>query len=169
MKKLFILLIGICLLISLSSALSNVTPVNVGSTFIQWVWDGSATNVSIDGLIVCDADLSNNTFVLSGLFPNETHTIILHNGFIENESNTTTTLPKETTSADLVWDFFYKYIALITGAVLIIASAVTKNNTPAFIAGFMAFLGLIIVGNDLIGQVMYILLIICAWYVTFQE
>lgn len=85
------LLAFIALAITPASATITITPVNVTSSSIMWSWSPvTVQNLSIDGVFVCNINPASTNFILSGLGPNEPHTInIITAG--DSGSNTTTT------------------------------------------------------------------------------
>lgn len=95
--KLLLALIALAVLMVPVSADITVTPASVTSSSILWTWPAATlTNLSIDGMYVCGFNPTSNQFILSGLDPNEPHTITVITAG-DTGSNTTTTLPNENT------------------------------------------------------------------------
>jgi hypothetical protein len=114
MKQLLILLLVFAMLaIPAASATIDVNPVNIGSTNIKWSWDAAAgvTNISVDGYQVCYFDSNSHMFILSGLNPNETHTINVYSA-TDNGTNTTTTTG-ETSAGSAVAQFFKDWLIVL--------------------------------------------------------
>jgi len=93
-KKILFVLLAVGLFCLPASALITITPISVTSTDIQWSWAAglNVTSLSVDGYLVYQFDHTSNTFVLSQLNPNETHTILI-NTPTDTGTNTTKTLP----------------------------------------------------------------------------
>jgi hypothetical protein len=96
--KTLIPLLALCalvvLLINPVSAQINITPVDIGTTYISWTWnnDLNLTDMYIDGNLMCGYETTAFNYTLSNLNPLEMHTLEL---FDANTSgtNTTWTLP----------------------------------------------------------------------------
>jgi hypothetical protein len=106
-------LIALLLLIPAASATINITVASTGSTFIQWDWNTglTMTNVTVDGYNVCNFDQHGHTFILSGLNPNETHSISVYTAtdFGTNTAMTT----GETTAGAAVAQFFKDWLIVL--------------------------------------------------------
>lgn len=82
------------------SAVSATIPIavqNSSQNYITWSWPPGMdlTNESIDGLTVCGFDQYATSFTLSGLNPNEQHTIVIYNA---TDSGTNTAMTGSDTS-----------------------------------------------------------------------
>lgn len=97
-KKILFLMAVLLLLIAIpASATIEITPSSVTTSSIMWTWDPiTVQNLSIDGVFVCNFNPAGTDFVLSGLGPNEPHTITIITAG-DSGSNTTTTLPNTNT------------------------------------------------------------------------
>lgn len=120
MKKLFFL---ICLVLLFCiypiSASLTVNTVNIGTTYIEWNWSATITDISIDGLTVCKPDLTSKSFVLSDLLPNETHTIKIFS-LDDNGTATTKTLSEEPSKQTQIINIVLGYIFFIASIGLIL-------------------------------------------------
>lgn len=121
MKYLFI---GICILLLISPVIGaiNITVDSVSDNHITWSWNATITKLAIDGYTINDADLSSNTFTLSGLESGTNHTIKIYNGSESGVNRTTTT------------DNFNFYVALVLGILCVITSYLYSR--------FIGFIGL---------------------------
>jgi hypothetical protein len=157
-----IILSGICIV----DGAINVTAIQVNQSVIVWQWNTglNVTALSIDGYTINNADKTSNQFILSDLLPNEKHTIKIYTD-IESESNSATTL---SSSQSNIYDIIYQYMFLIIGIILIFVGIYTKRKEPYLIAGLAAFIGLGIIGENLVGKIIYIIFIIVCWYASFE-
>jgi hypothetical protein len=147
-NKLFLILAIIAgLLIVPAAATITITPTDVTTSSIMWSWSPTTVqNLSIDGIFVCNFNPTATDFVLSGLGPNEPHTITIITAG-DSGSNTTTTLGNTNTeqSTDLLtllttWWYLILILVLCVagmmrklGIFLIVASAVSLYALYVFI------------------------------------
>lgn len=119
MKKFFIILTLLLLLIPLASALIDVNATEIGDTYIKWEWSASGIqNISIDGYTVCNFDNSSSLFILTGLSSGETHSIKINSNSDSGINTTTTTKSSSNSLLDTL--LYYKF--LIVAWVLLIIS-----------------------------------------------
>ena len=92
-KKTIIVLFCLVLLVLPVSALLNISVNSQTKNSISWDWSNnySLTALSIDGYQVPLFDKNSSRFDLTGLNPNEKHSIKIYMG-VDNITNTTTTL-----------------------------------------------------------------------------
>jgi uncharacterized protein YxeA len=118
MKKIFLIIVSMLLLISCVSATITINVDSKDATFIKWSWSANTTEVSIDGYKVVLMDLNANKFILSELGPNTTHSIrvtsLTDTGYLE-----TTTLPVPPAPLDFALNIIAAYIFFI-GAIICI-------------------------------------------------
>jgi hypothetical protein len=91
--------IGILLLILLiqpAAATINVNATEIGTTYIQWTWDGglNVSDILIDGSVICGYETTNASIILAGLNPSELHSITVLTT-TDSGSNSTHTLSLE--------------------------------------------------------------------------
>lgn len=135
MKKLFLLLILMGMIFgSIAAAAIPVTVDSKGTTFIQWSWTTGdpLTNISIDGYEVCSFDHNAANFILSGLNPNETHSIAVYTAS-DSGSNTTTTLPAQETQQESFFGDMNNWIFLII--IIVIFYVASKTHWVFFWLG----------------------------------
>ena len=96
------ILVFLCLLLTIcpSLAIITVTPVDVGQTYIEWQWAPgmTATSILIDGISKCGYDMDANTYLITGLNPDELHTITVITD-TDTGTNTTNTTPSASGSS----------------------------------------------------------------------
>jgi hypothetical protein len=75
-KKLLLLL----LLVAPVSAVINVTPASVGSSYIVWEWNTGLdlSDMYVDGNLMCGYETTDNNYAITGLNPNEQHNITVY-------------------------------------------------------------------------------------------
>jgi hypothetical protein len=95
MKKLFFTLIVLITMAIPVSAAININVDQRSDSFIKWGWTPglNTTALSIDGYQVNQFDHNSNTFILSGLPANETHSIAIYTSDGDSGVNVTETLP----------------------------------------------------------------------------
>jgi hypothetical protein len=147
----------------------------VHNNTISWSWNNTMINrVSVDGLYVY-AFVANSTYYQT-TFADKlplSHNLVIYQWNndgtgtkIGENISTTTGEPKADTQ---LTDTLYKYIWLIIGVILIGIGVTIRRSEFCLIAGFIAFIGLGIVGDELIGKIIYALLLIVAFYTSFGE
>jgi len=134
--KILTLFILLFLILPVSAAIS-VSPISKGQTYIEWNWSGTVANISIDGLLVCNTDISGGRFVLSGLEPNETHSIKVQST-TDSGTNTTNTLPS---LADTTLQIFFSYIFFIAAIICILIGV--RIPFVAFIGAGLCIIGVV--------------------------
>lgn len=142
---------------------------DVSNNTISWYWNElTVTNVSIDGEYVYG-------FVPFGTQYQKTfddksptnHILIAYEGNLEIGYNTSQTVGEQTTS-DLI-PIVSKYIWLIIAVILLIAGKIIRRNELDLLAGLIGFVGLGVVGDELIGKIVYGLLIVVSFYMSFED
>lgn len=129
-------LLLILLFIYPSSAFT-VNVVDKGTNFIQWSWvQNPTTNVSIDGILVCNLDPNSQEFILSDLGENECHTIAV---YTDMETGTATTCTDVTSTTTIV-DFTASYLIFIVAIICILIG--TKIPILAWAGAGFAIMGL---------------------------
>lgn len=132
-KKLLFFILLICLICPLSLGITNLTVTEKGSSYIIWHWNGTATNVSVDGLKVIYADLLSNNFTLSDVNDNETHTFCAYSVNAFQCNSTSTYLPVKT-SSEKITDFALLYLWVFLTIGLLIGSVWIR---PLALLGFI--------------------------------
>lgn len=141
MRKLFLILAILGLLIIPASATITITPSDVTSSSIMWTWSPiTVQNLSIDGVFVCNINPASTSFTLSDLGPNEPHTIeIITAG--DSGANTTTTYGNTATLAVTWWYLVLILVLCVVGMMkklgifLLVASTVSLYALYLFING----------------------------------
>jgi hypothetical protein len=139
-SKLFLLTIALILLVSAASATINITVASTGSTFIQWDWNTglTMTNVTIDGYNVCNFDQHGHTFILSGLNPNETHSIAVYTA---TDSGTNTAMTTGETSAGSAVAQFFKDWLIVLLCIGLLLCGFAMHRVFFWPAAFVALYG----------------------------
>lgn len=151
---------------------STLSVVEITDTTIEWnyTYKTSARPIgaTLDGVIIegFKTDYVFN-YTASGLKPNTTHEFCLFGEATSNCVEGTTLSPQG--DLDKIFGILYLYTCAIIALVFIYVTFAYKQNEFALIAGLLAFLGLGIVGNNVIAQIIYGLILIVAFIVTFKE
>lgn len=147
----------------------NVTPYNIGNSYIDWKWDGNnpITNISLDGNVVASNEFwISNEYIASNLKPNSLHYLQVYttssSGF-----NETSTLPSATDYVQLLTQFIYQYVWLIIALVLLVNASKSKNKLLGLLAGFIALVGLAegVATQNFIVYMIYIIVFACGWLI----
>jgi hypothetical protein len=152
--------------ITLNSTL-NIT--NVTDTSITWRYSYLTVNrpigATLDGVIIdgWKTDYVYN-YTASELAANTTHEFCIFDEATSNCEEGTTLINPENLNS-----IFFKYIWLIGGIILIVIGKFVRRNEPMLIAGFIGFIGLAAIGRELLGEIIYGLLIITAFYLSFED
>lgn len=174
MKKYFILVVFIFLLIGLSSANLNIDYVNITSTSLIWGWNETPIqSISIDGMNVYNLDIYSRNFTLSGLNPDEYHTIKIYQTSIYNVTNTskTASYALSKSGSESVYDFIFSYIWLIAAVICIAIAAYSKNKYIAYLAVLVGFIGFLkgISDKSFFGYFLNLMVIIVAYFASERE
>jgi len=177
--------IGLMLLCIIAGLCILSTPVSAKSTFnstlnftsatensITWHYIYLTANrpigASLDGVDIegWKSDYVYN-YTAVNLEPNTAHEFCIFGSTTSNcEIGNTTS---SNNRAIEVYDIIYQYIFLIIGIILLFIGIVIKRKELFLAAGLSAFIGLGIVGENLLPKLIYILFIIVAWYISFED
>jgi hypothetical protein len=96
--KLLLLLLLLLAIVNPAMAVLQVNATTIGTTYIEWTWSPGIDLVDmyIDGNVMCGYETTNNTYLLTGLKPNELHSITILNA-TDSGSNSTRTLTSNVT------------------------------------------------------------------------
>lgn len=152
---------------------STLHVIEITDTTIEWNYTYKTAarpiGATLDGVIIegFKTDYVFN-YTASGLKSNTTHEFCL---FGEATSNCVegTTLPESEEGINGVFNFLYLYLCAIIAVIFIFIALSYKQSEIALVAGLLSFIGLGIVGDNIIGQIIYGLILISAVYVTFKD
>ncbi len=144
MKPIYLLTLFVALAL-LAIPVSATIPITVpdsSQSYITWSWPAGMgiTNESIDGVTVCGFDPYATSFTLSGLNPNEQHTIVLYNA-TDSGTNTTSTNADTTSGAQLTGTL-NTWVYPIIIIVLLLCGMIRKLGILLPIASFVSIYAL---------------------------
>ena len=115
-KKYLFLLIALIAIVTAASATVNIVS-NVTPTTITWQWVTglNVSTLSVDGYNVFQFDHNSPTFILSGLDPNTSHTILIYTQSpSDSGTNTATTKPSTSSQEKLYGDIdLWIYVIIV--------------------------------------------------------
>lgn len=167
MKKLLLFLVCLILLISNVSGVLTVSSNNISDTSISWNWNSgyNITKLSIDGYNVILYDNQTNSFDLTGLNPNEKHTIKIYS-ISDSGENTAST--RNTKTVNTLADFVFAYIWWMIAACLLVAAVAYKSSMIGIISAISCLIGMVkgIQDQSFIVFFLYVVTFICAYVIT---
>ena len=171
----FILLVFLLLLSMPAQATEDVYGI-VHNNTISWNWSDTAIgHISVDGVYIYG--FVPNTTDYQNTFTDElptAHKIVIYEGttwgILENVGENTSITTGEPTATNDFIKTLNQYIWLILGVILIVIGLSVRRTEFNLIAGLVAFIGLgVTPQGDLIGTLVYALLLIIAVYTSFGE
>lgn len=163
MIKKVLFLISILFLITSVNGLMNISINKTTENSISWNWseDYKLTDISIDGYKVMLFDYNSSRFDLTGLNPNERHSIKIYMG-IDNVTNVTTTTINQTKyNIDMYILFLLGLICLIIGA--FVEKIISLGGVVFGCLGILTALD-----NSFTMGVLFALIIIASFFVAFE-
>ena len=168
----FILMV--CIVIGLTvinpvNATINVTVDEIGESYIKWSWNSGLTliNLSVDSYEIQHFDKHTNSFILSDIKPDESHSIAVYTS-TDSGYNLVNTTSGKYTSQDTFWDFIMMYIFFIAGLIclfvgmkgepligfggfvfgcLVIIESLNDSFTMGFLGGLLIIASMFVVYN----------------------
>lgn len=163
MIKKVLFLISILFLIASVNGLMNISVNKTTENSISWSWSEGykLTDISIDGYKVALFDYNSSRFDLTGLNPNERHSIKIYMG-VDNVTNITTTTTNQTKyNIDMYILFLLGLICLIIGA--LIEKIISLGGVVFGCLGILTALD-----NSFTMGVLFALIIIASFFVAFE-
>lgn len=166
MKSVILIIVAWIICCSFVSGFS-VNIEETGNDFIQWNWSETPiSNISIDGVYVCDLDYNAHQLTLSDLGDNQLHTIIVY----KNDTVNGTSSARTTTSGNYdVGAFIKTYLFFIVACIFLIL-AVAYEGYFAFVSFIFGGLGIIqSLNNSFWLGTLYMIVIVASIFVSYTK